>query len=152
MGRLTLEKKDGDLTSNGQKILELLGSGRFLEGEILVGKLYNTPYTVVERTRLFPSYGAERLAAAVNPGVALEKGALREAGAESASAAEGKESPSLKRQKWESDFEKAKRLSIEYDKQLKIIWDRRKEVIDEIRELSLTGMEETIAKDLHEAA
>ena len=75
----------------------------------MVGKLYNTPYTVVERTRLFPSYGAERLAA-LNPGEAQEKDALREAGAESASAAEGKESPSLKRQKWESDFEKAKRL------------------------------------------
>ena len=106
----------------------------------MVGKLHNTPHTVMERTRLFPFYSVDGLAAALKPGVALEKSALREAGAESASAAKGKKSPSLKRQKLESDFEKAKRLSIENDNELKII----------LEQLSLTGMEGTVAKDLHD--
>ena len=72
IGQLVLEKKDGNLTSEGYKILEQLElsdnvrSGRSLESEIVVGKLYNTPCTVTERTRLFPSYSAERLAAALN--------------------------------------------------------------------------------------
>ena len=82
--------------------------------------------------------------------MALELVALREAGAESASAAEGQDSPSLKRQMWESDFDQAKRLSIEYDNELKIILDKRKDALDEIQQVSLTGMEGNIAKDLHE--
>ena len=46
----------------------------------MVGKLYNRPYMVMERTRLLPSRSVERLAAAFNSGVALVKEALREAG------------------------------------------------------------------------
>ena len=95
---------------------------------------FTTPYTVMERTRLFPSYSAERLAAALKPRVALKMDALREAGAESAAAAEGKESPSLKRQKLESDFEKAKKLSVEYDNELQIILEKRKDALDEIEQ------------------
>ena len=75
---------------------------------------------------------------------------MREAGAESAAAAERKESPSLKTQMLESDLEKAKRLSIENDNEFKIILDKRKEVTDETELLSLIGIEGTIANALHE--
>ena len=104
----------------------LVRSGRDLESEIVVGKLYNTPNTVMERTRLFPSYSVERLAAALKPGVALEKSALREAGAASASAAETQESPSLKWQKLESDLGKRNGST------------NAKEATDETEQLSLT--------------